>query len=67
MLRGDVGFRGDMTLQLTTIGEAIGEERHLTLESARHFGSLAYRKLASTERRAFVILLQRPGSAVLRI
>lgn len=38
-----------------------------TLESARHFGFLAYRKLVSTERRAFVILLQRPVSVVLRI
>lgn len=58
---GDIGFRGDMTLQFTTRRRGQTFNNGVTI-----WVPIAYRKLVSTERRAFVILLQRPGSAVLR-
>ena len=62
LLGGHVGLGGHMALQLT--GRR-GKER--TSCYANMLCWRTYRKLVSTERRALVILLQRPGSVVSRI
>ena len=63
LLCGHVGLGGRMALQLT--GRRGKERTSCYANITLCWGS--YRKLVSTERRALVILLQRPGSVVSRI